>query len=350
MSVNQDTNKTQTDKVSGNSWEERRDELKKKFQNGRIPSAIDFSKLIDSMVNKLDDGFIKEEKNGFVFVPSNSNQKILSFRREINDKNIFFSIETDTGKKPANADDITNAAGDEGAEDNNPADQLDQDDEYLRLIPGGNDEAIADQKSFYFHKNGNLGIGKTCKPNFKLDVNGFLSVEGRVGSFQSEAVPPEENKKERASFWSRLWEKIFAKKEDEKLTEPRKPGQAPADGRWHMIIGGLDNCNAFEIIARCGKVDRYKKNGKFAILHAIALSSFGMGKINKTSSYFSPTWSFLNFWNKIDLKWKGTTHEYSLWIRTNSYYGKDEQIFYRITKLWDDKFFTDKGYYYENRL
>ena len=347
MSLNQDTNKNQANSISGNSWEEGREDLKKKFQNGKIPSAIDFSKLIHSTVNKLDDGFIKEDKNGFVFVPSSPDDKILSFRKRISDKNIFFSIQTDPEKKAPTNEDIQTAPGDRSL-DNTGDEMIDLDDEYLKLIPGSDNDQNTDEKSFFFHKNGNLGIGKICKPNLKLEVNGFLSVEGRIGCFESETAPPQESRDQPISFWSKLWNYIFAKKENKEIREARKPGQASADGQWHMIICGLDNCNAFEIIARCGRIDRYKKNGKFAMLHAIALSSFGMGKINKTSSYFSPTWSFLNFWNKIDLKWKGTTHNYSLWIRTNSYYGKDEQIFYRITKLWDDKYFTGKGYYYEN--
>lgn len=112
-----------------------------------------------------------------------------------------------------------------------------------------------------------------------------------------------------------------------------------------MIIDGLDNCNAFEIVARAGRrITPGKASGKFALVHAIAVASFGNShsRIRKTSSHYG------FFWNKISLKWKGDTRKYSLWIKTNSHYGVNEKIFYRITKLWDDNLFTEENYYYKN--
>jgi len=77
-------------------------------------------------------------------------------------------------------------------------------------------------------------------------VDGFIESKGRIGSYES--------------------------------------GNVLADGKWHTIIKELDNCNAFEIVARTGK----KGSGRFAILHALAVSAFGKSRsrIRKTSAYY----------------------------------------------------------------
>lgn len=335
-----------------------RRELIEKFRNGIIPTEKDFELLIDSMVNQVDDGYIKDDRYGFIFIPPGSANKMLSFRREINAKDIFFSVETDDNKSiPENeksaeiSEEATNAESKPVVKD-----------EYLRLNPDPDGKSSTNLNSgFYFYKNGNLAIGKPeldieqpMNPNHKLEVNGFMATSGRIGSFMAYDHPPVPQAASRPpGFWQRVWNYFFGLKTESGLVESsRKPGQAPADGRWHMIIGGLDNCHAYEIVARCGKVNKGEKTGKYALLHAIAVASFGMGKIRKTTGFFNKSWWFGSFWNKINLKWMGTTHNYSLWIKTNSYYDKDEngkvqQIFYRITKLWDDDFFTEEGYYYK---
>jgi len=335
-----------------------RHDLIEKFRNGKIPTEKDFELLIDSMVNQVDDGYIKDDRYGFIFIPPGSTNKMLSFRREINAKDIFFSLETDDKKSaPGNEQSKETIEGMSDPE-TKPVVQ----DEYLRLNPNPDGKSSTSLNGgFYFYKNGNLAIGKPeleleqpMNPNHKLEVNGFMATTGRIGSFQAYDNPlPDPPPPLHPGLWQRVWNYFFGlKKESDQEKVSRKPGQAPADGRWHMIIGGLDNCHAYEIVARCGKVNKEEKTGKFALLHAIAVASFGMGKIRKTTGYFNKAWWFGSFWNKINLKWKGTTHNYSLWIKTNSYYdkdedGKDQQIFYRITKLWDDDFFTDEGYYYK---
>jgi hypothetical protein len=341
-----------------------REVLNKKFENGKIPTQDDFWDLTNSMVNKLDDGFRKDPDYGFMFIPSGSD-RIVSFKKKIDDTNIFLSFEKDLNKP--GSENEQSPASDTGDTDNNTINYDDLNNyECMRINPV--DHSSDDPhglRSFYFHTNGNLGIGKKATSDYhKLEVNGFLASAGRVGTYNATEEPPQlrENEKGPRSFLDRIWETLFSKKgakgksaNESAEKEARKPGQVPADGKWHKIVDGLDNCNAFEVIARCGKVNRANKTGKFALLHAIAVSSFGMGKIKKTSSHFSPTWSFLNYWNKINLKWHGDTHDYSLWIRTNSFYGERkgndavevEQIFYRITKLWDDKSFTEKDYYYD---
>ena len=102
----------------------------------------------------------------------------------------------------------------------------------------------ADDQSFFFGVDGRLGLGKRSEETLKLDVAGFAGLQGRVGTYAT--------------------------------------GEVPADGKWHTILEGLDNCSAFEVVARTGK----KGTGKFAILHAFALSAFGnsRSRIRKTSA------------------------------------------------------------------
>lgn len=175
----------------------------------------------------------------------------------------------------------------------------------LKLRSGtiGGDHSEQQENSFYFHQNGSLGIGKKSDTNFKLDINGFNASTGRIGTYAK--------------------------------------GKIPADGKWHDIITKLDNCQAFEIIARTG----VKRSGKFSMLHATALSTFGRShsKIKKTRAYYGSFWSF---WNKLNLRWRGDTHNYRLQLRSNRNFGTGVEIYYNVGKLWDDELFTSENCFY----
>ncbi len=300
----------------------RKEELKGIFVNGRIPNETDFAILIDSMVNQLDEGFTKDENKGFIFIPSPDKNKILTFMKDVSEKQSFFSFEKDENKSVRETNGSPVLKYKETATAHRPANNG-----YLRLNPDEESHTLSSkQRSFYFQKSGAMGIGKTCDDNLKMEVAGFFASEGRIGSFEADKIPEDSSDK-------------IPDNDEVKL-----PGQVPADGKWHKIVGGLNNCNAFEIIARTGMEG--EATGKYALLHAIALSCFGRsgGRIRKTSSYYG---SFWRFWNRITLKWQGTAPDYSLWIKTCSFYGKKEKIFFRITKLWDDVLFTEPGYYYD---
>jgi len=89
-----------------------------------------------------------------------------------------------------------------------------------------------------------------------------------------------------------------------------------------------------------------KGTGKFAIMHATALSVFGPkgGKIRRTNAHYG------FFWNKLNLRWTGNSKNYSLEIKSNSNYGEDVDIYYTITKLWDDQLFLSADYYYSDKV
>jgi hypothetical protein len=248
-----------------------REDLKKHFRNGQVPTEYDFAFLIDSMINKQDDGFRKENDNGFVISTTGNSKKLITFLKNVNDLDPFFAIEKD-----------------------------EQGTSSMRFNPVIDDaDETADEKSFFFGVEGKLGVGKRSEENLKLDVNGFAGSKGRIGTYAS--------------------------------------GDVPADGKWHTILEGLDNCSAFEVIARTGK----KGTGKFAIMHAFALSAFGnsRSRIRKTSAHYG------FFWNKLNLRFRGSTHNYSLQLRTNTNYGSNIDIFYKITNLWDDESFVPQEYY-----
>lgn len=144
-------------------------------------------------------------------------------------------------------------------------------------------------------EGGKVGIG-IDDPKHKLEVDGLIGSKGRVGIY--------------------------------------KKGKVKADGDWYDILKDLNGCHAFEIMAYAGGE---KGKGKYALMHATAISTFGKSKskIRKTSAHFG------FWWNKLNLRWVGETHSYGLQIKTNRNYGKGIEIFYRISLLWDSSFIDD---------
>lgn len=244
-----------------------RAELKKYFRNGQIPTETHFGYLIDSVIVQHDDGFSKNEEHGYIISPIGSSRRMITFYRNMDRLDPYFFLEKDGQGSPS-----------------------------LCFIPGN--EGASDEErvntSTFFHQNGTIGVGQRCNPDLKLEVNGFLGMQGRTGTFLR--------------------------------------GTVPADGKWHTIVEKLDNCQAFEVMARTGR----KGSGKFSLMHAIALSTFGKSSstIRKTRAYYG------FFWNKLNLRWSGTTHNYSLQLRSNRNFGHDVNIFYNVTKLWDDETFV----------
>lgn len=254
-----------------------REELKKYFRNGRIPSENHFGYLIDSMINRQDDGFSKDEEYGLHISPMESSRRLITFYSSIDELQPFFFVEKSNGEIPGLKLQPDKKSGEPGTEDGD---------------------------SFFFHEGGRLGVGKKCSPDYKLDVKGFAGMEGRLGTFRG--------------------------------------GTIPADGSWHSVVENLDNCQAFEVVARTGN----KGKGKFAILHAVALSAYGRSrsKIRKTSAYYG------FFWNRLNLRWKGEgTHRYHLQLRSNSNYGPGVMIYYTITKLWDDEHILPPDAFYSRK-
>lgn len=235
-----------------------RDSLKALFQDGARPTENSFAKLIDSSLNKLEDGISKDPDNGLMLAPDGTDaDKLISFYASISNAIPDWSIVLN----PPN----TNGLG------------------ILEIIPGE-----AETVRMFFERGGKIGIG-TQTPETDLDVEGILGTKSRMGTFLVST--------------------------------------APADGKWHNIVTNLDGCISFEISAQVGK----EHTGKYALLHANAVSTFGKSRIRSTQAHYG--WC----WNKIALRFSGDTHNYSLQIKTRSDYGSGQEIRFHITKLWDNE-------------
>lgn len=236
-----------------------RETLKNLFSNGKRPNEDNFYTFIDSMVNKVDDGISKNQKDGLILSPEGKESKnVVSFYQKVQDDLPDWSIEL--------VQDKTKGMG------------------FVEPIT-----ATEAKTRLFLEKGGNIGIN-TETPQTNLEINGILGSSSRVGTYKISTVP--------------------------------------ADGRWHDILKELDGCNAFEIMAQVGK----EKAGKYALLHAHALSTFG-----KSRSKIKATQAHYGWWrNKLDLRWTGGTRNYGLQIRSRSNYGSDHEINFYITKLWDN--------------
>jgi hypothetical protein len=245
-----------------------RSTLKNLFKRGMVPSEVNFADLIDSSVNKVDDGFSQSSTDGFMLAPQGPNNRLISFYESIRDPKAAFSISM------------------------NPS-------PHSQGLSFNDDE---NNSMLFLRKGGNVGIGTTL-PNFKLEVNGMTGMAGRVGTF---AV-----------------------------------GEIPADGRWHPIITDLEGVQAFEIMAHAaGRTGR----GKYALSHAMALSTYGKGSIRHVKA------SYGFFWRKISFRWTGTESNYRLEAKTAGNYGfldaeekRQAVLRYWVAKLWDDSSMLPKG-------
>lgn len=235
-----------------------RDTLKKRFKNGEMPTQRHFEDLIDSMVNKADDGLSKCIDHGLMLAPEGKSTKLVSFYKSIEEKVPAWAIEL--------AEDSKGKA--------------------LQIGEEGRKEPAV-----FIQSGGNMGIG-TATPGYDLDVNGLAGMKGRIGTFRK--------------------------------------GEVPGNGKWQTIAEGLDGCNALEVMAGIGGL---QGEGKYALLHAIAVSTYGRSKskIKKVQAHYG--W----FWNKLCIRWSGTTFNYSLQVRTRRNYGEGVNIKFHISKLWDDR-------------
>jgi len=141
---------------------------------------------------------------------------------------------------------------------------------------------------------GKVGIGQR-NPRFELDVAGTVAAYRRVG----------------------------------------RAGEKPvySDGNWYDITDALDGCRAFEIMAGVGA----KGSGKYALLHAFALSTFnGRNDITSHQAHYGSRC------NRLVLKWEGDAHNFRLRLKTACDYGEKLPVRYSITELWLDPF-MDEG-------
>ncbi|MCU0429385.1 MAG: adhesin [Cytophagaceae bacterium] len=237
-----------------------RNTLKGFFKKGQLPAETHFFDMIDSMINKVDDGMSKTLEDGLMLSPIGSSKKLASFYKSIEDKNPAWSME------------VNNSDGN------------------LSFNNHVGDPVVT------LSNQGKVGINNN-NPSVELDVNGVVSLQGRIGN--------------------------------------RYTGRVPGDGKWHTILKELNGCHALEIVAGIGK----KKTGRYAMLHAFAMSTYGKSKnkIDTRQAYYGVRS------NRIELRWTGTTYNFNLEMRTRGNYEGDYFVQYFISDLWFDQF-MDNSY------
>ena len=131
-----------------------------------------------------------------------------------------------------------------------------------------------------FDQNKQIGV-HTNEPRFDFDVRGVLGIDSKSGN--------------------------------------HIVGEVDGDGSWQTIISNLDGINGFEVVASIrGKMG----SGRYAIAHAIALSTFGgkssRNRIKNTNAFYG------SFMNRLSFRWVGEMHNYELQVRTRRHYGVSE--------------------------
>jgi hypothetical protein len=253
----------------------KRQNLKDRFRAGRMPTEGDFSDLIDSMVNVLDEGFEETPDAGlmvnqigtghlasfFENLTVNSPQWFLELGPHDPDERSFhISTPTDSGNATA-----------------------------LSLVRRSDTDRGK-------RRGASIAVGVNKRaPRYELDVGGALRSHGRIGKAGSMPVP--------------------------------------ADGDWHDITKPLNGCNAFEIVAGVGSKE--DSEGRYALLHATALNAFnGKGCIEQSQARFGSRCNRIELrWTKSD---SGSPFSYTLQMRVKCAYEPGAWIRYHITQLWFD--------------
>lgn len=254
------------------------------FADGTLPTQEAFGDLIDSMVNIVDDGFDKSALNGMKVAQLGNSGKLISFYDEITVKAPIWSI----------AFSMSGYGG--GAESHKNLNVFYGSDNATGLTLASVAESVSAEEKTGTEKI-RVGINKNS-PEYELDVSGVIASDGRIGR------------------------------------EGGKESEVLADGEWHPILTGLDGCQAFEVMAGVGK----PRSGRYALVHAFALSTFNSKKSNIT--YHQAHYS--SRCDQIDLRWVGEAHNYSLEMRTRCSFAQNdtEEIYirYYTTQLWFDPF------------
>ncbi len=247
-----------------------RNTLKRFFREGALPNEEQFGDLIDSSLNTVDEGFDKSAENGFEISTKGDYERLISFFRNhasqhpawsINyekdqDKLVFNKVVEDNSEKPV-----------------------------VTLTP-----------------EGRVGIDNE-NPAWTLDVGGFVSAYGRIGTNSDE-----------------------------------RHKTIPADGEWHDITDIMSGCHGIEVMAGVGS----PRTGKYALMNASALNTYNPGgwffnflNLKKRIRYQQAY--YLSFTNKLKLRWHGKGRQYTLQMRTNCHYGDGVQVRYYLTRLWFDE-------------
>jgi hypothetical protein len=263
---------------------EGRAQLKKKFEAANI-GYESYRALIDSTINKKDDGIDIDERDGLRLAPGSDSGRLLS---------LF-------GDRAGTAAEWFIRLNPENTKGLDISSELTQGRTLFLTV----EEEFVDDELIHEVR---VGIG-TIKPQFTLDVEGTVAMRARVGTFKADSVP--------------------------------------ADKQWHTILAegdGLNDCQAYEIFAHIFDT----KTERYALTHAVILIAKGRRgeRIKITRAGSSYLWG--RFLNRIKFRIKREYGKEVVQMRARDHYGftndgKPKMIFYRVTKIWD-RAFENEGY------
>jgi hypothetical protein len=249
--------------------------LKKFFRDGALPNSEHFGDLIESMVNRIDDGFDKTERDGLRIASLGSSPALVSFYHSAGSAEPTWTI-----SHGASMGALHFRRGDGPGLDG----------------PGADPEA----PGLSLSPDGRVGV-HVCDPAWRLDVDGVVRMRGRIGYPGPDAV-------------------------------------VPADGRWHDITPSLSGCHALEVVAGAGGEPgrgRYALMHAVA-LNAYNPRNPLLNWLFGRRSIRAQTAMYGSYSDRLRLRWTGTMRDYRLQLRSQSHFGRNYKIRYYVTRLWFD--------------
>ncbi len=123
--------------------------LKGFFQKGQVPTEVHFSNMIDSTVNKIDDGFAKTSEHGLKLAPVGKSKKLISLFEDIKEQEPLWDLSVNPHESEKGLS-ISENTG---------------------------------EHRLFLQSGGNVGIG-TPQPKHLLDIEGTVGMKYRVGTYQ----------------------------------------------------------------------------------------------------------------------------------------------------------------------
>lgn len=139
-----------------------RESLKSLFTKGKFPSENHFAHLIDSSVNKVEDGFGKSPEDGLQLSPQGKRTQLISVYETLDRPHPDWQInlEKEGGEKGLSFDQVT----------------INEENE------------VTTESRLFLGENGNVGV-HTSKPWAPFEVNGTAGFKTRVGTYRYGYVP-----------------------------------------------------------------------------------------------------------------------------------------------------------------
>jgi len=250
-----------------------RETLKRYFGEGKLPTEEQFSDLIESSLNMVDEGFDKSPEHGFEIsatgMSDQAHKRMLSFFLNSASKFPAWSISY----------------------------EKDQDKLIFSKVSKENEATPVVTLS----PNGRVGIDNE-DPEWTLDVGGFVSSYGRIGA---------NNKNQKTIPANGEWHDITEQLSGCHGLEVMAGVGSPRTGKYALM--------------KATALNTFNPSGWL----------FNFLNLKKRIKYQQAYYSL--FTTKIKLRWKGEGRLYTLQMRTNSDYGDGISVRYYLTRLWFDE-------------